>query len=121
MSNTYTDSGYSGESSKHSFCDLLPEYATIIVLGESPPERFKQLEEHLDQCAECQADFDDLLELAIAAYTERLEPPVELTGPQLTFLQAIAQRSSAAHVWHRDRHTLVVFLSAAVLQAVHEQ
>lgn len=109
-----------GEASKYPFCDLLPEYATIIALGESPPARFGQLVAHLDQCVECQADLDDLVELTIAAYTERIEPPIEPSDRDLTFLQPIIRRASATHAWYSDRHMLVVFLSTPISQAAHE-
>lgn len=121
MPDTYTSSSFLGASSNHPFYELLPEYATILALGETPQPHFAQLEAHVAACAECHAELDDLLELTIAAYTEHLELPVEGTGADLTFLQPSGRHQTAAQPWYLDRHTLVVLLSAPILHAAQQQ
>src|SRR5690242_17127208 len=117
MPDTYTLSNSPGESWKHPWYELLPEYATMLALGETPHERFAELEAHLAECVECQVDLDDLLELTIAAYTERLEPAIEYPHPDLSFLRPAAPRHVPTRPWYLERDTLVIMLSAPALQA----
>jgi hypothetical protein len=119
MSDTCTEGGCLGAPAKHPYDDLLPEYATLLALGAAPPPHFDQLKAHLDVCADCQADLDDLLELTVAAYTEHLEPSIEPPGLDRAALRSILNNSVSR--WCYDRHTLVVVLSASILQAVHDQ
>lgn len=119
MSDACTEDGCLGAPAKHPYYDMLPEYATVLALGETPPPRFDQLKAHLDVCAECQADLADVLELTVAAYTEHLEMPNEPPSLDRSRIRSIL--SGSVTKWHYDRHTLVVFLSASILQAVHEQ
>jgi anti-sigma factor RsiW len=121
MPNSYTYNNSPAESSKHLLHELLPEYATILALGETPQAQFAPLEEHLAKCAECQVDLDELLELTIAAYTERLEPALEYPRPDLSFLQPAALPRSFAQMWRLEEDTLVITLSALILQAAQQQ
>src|SRR6266487_7182747 len=100
MPDTYIYSNAPSESSNHPLYELLPEYATILALGETPQAQFAQLEAHLAECAECQVDLDDLLELTIAAYTERLEPALEYPRADLSFLQPALV--SLAQPWYLE-------------------
>jgi anti-sigma factor RsiW len=92
----------------------------MLALGETPQAEFAELEAHLAECAECQVDLDDLLELTIAAYTERLEPALEYPRPDLSFLQPAAL-VSLDQQWYLERDTLVIPFSAPVLQAAQRQ
>jgi len=120
MPDTYTYGNPPGESSDHPLYELLPEYATILALGETPQAHFAQLEAHLAECTECQVDLDDLLELTIAAYTERLEPALEYPRADLSFLQ-LAAPVPLDQPWYLEQDTLVITLPAPILQATQRQ
>ena len=119
MPDTYTYSNAPSESSNHPLYELLPEYATILALGETPQAQFAQLEAHLAECAECQVDLDDLLELTIAAYTERLEPALEYPRADLSFLRSAPVLLTQP--WYLEQETLVITFSAPILQAAQRQ
>jgi anti-sigma factor RsiW len=121
MPDTYTLSSSPSESSKHPLYELLPEYATMLALGETPQEQFAALEAHLAECVECQVDLDDLLELTIAAYTQHLEPAIEYPRPDLSFLQPMALPVALTQPWYLERDTLVITLSAPIVQAAQQQ
>jgi hypothetical protein len=121
MPDSYTYTNSPGELSDHPLYELLPEYATILALGETPQAEFAPLEAHLAECASCQVDLDDLLELTIAAYTERLEPALEYPRPDLSFLRPATLHLPLTQPWHLEQHTLVITLSTPSLQAAQQQ
>jgi hypothetical protein len=121
MPDTYTYGNAPGESPNHPLYELLPEYATMLALGETPQAEFALLEAHLAECAECQVDLDDLLELTIAAYTERLEPAVDYPRPDLSFLRPEPAPLLLAQLWHLELNTLVITFPAPILQATQRQ
>jgi len=120
MPDSYTYNDSPGESLNHPLHDLLPEYATLLALGATPQAEFAPLEAHLTECAECQVDLDDLLELTIAAYTQRLEPALEYPRADLSFLRPVAALP-LAEVWHLEQSTLVITLPTPILEATKQQ
>ncbi len=87
---------------EHPAREHLPAYATEIALGGSPESgSYAGLLAHLAECAECQVDLDDLLEVLLPAYAERIAPAASYPRPDLTFLEAPAQPARAP-----DRHWL---------------
>jgi len=121
MPDTYTYSNAPGESPNHPLHDLLPEYATLLALGQTPEAQYAPLEAHLAECAECQVDLDDLLELTIAAYTERLEPAVDYPPPDLSFLRPEPKLLTLAPMWRLEEDKLVITLPAPILEATQRQ
>ena len=48
--------------------DLLPQYATVEALGKTLSEAYPEVAVHLENCAQCRTDLDELLALTIPAY-----------------------------------------------------
>src|SRR5688500_6137866 len=64
---------------------LLPEYVTILVLGQQPPEAWQMLEQHLSACTVCRCEADALARLMVDTYGEKLQA-VTAPPPDLSFL-----------------------------------
>ncbi len=66
---------------------LLPEYITILVLGQAPPGEWLPLERHLGQCAACRGEADALYSLMKAYYTGTISDAIPPKPPDLSFLK----------------------------------
>ena len=113
MPDSYTADNQSGAPPAHPMYERLPEYATMLALGETPPPGFDALEAHVAECAECQIDLDDLIELMLAAYSDRLEPACTSPPAKLAFLP-----SQQANLFQNIAPLpLVIVFSAQLLQS----
>jgi len=97
---------------------LLPEFAMACLEGGPPGHEWDALEAHLDACATCRTELDDLLQLldATAAGMLAPEPEDELAPPALSEQLVAPEPASFVSVVHVAvaslRRTLIEFSDA---------
>lgn len=64
----------------------LPEYIAETLAGGSPATRYPLVAEHLASCADCRADYAELLDLARDTFADRDELPAAYPQPDLSAL-----------------------------------
>jgi hypothetical protein len=97
----------------HAMRELLPDYATAIVLGQAGAPEYAALLAHLDTCIECQVDLDDLVEIVELAYIRDVNAAFAYPAANLAFLPP-------SHVlpWLVDAGRLLISFSEALLESL---
>jgi len=76
--------GHDQEGDEHApFRSLLPTFAMVCLEGGARGQEWISLETHLDGCAACRQELEDLLQLLDATFTGTLETDLETAGEQL--------------------------------------
>ncbi|MBK9710091.1 MAG: hypothetical protein IPO81_01965 [Kouleothrix sp.] len=103
---------------KHPMRELLPAYATAVALGLPRAVQYALLEIHLAQCAQCQVELDDLLEMIDATATGQIEPAPAYPQANLSFLGPPPKPPAlSAPAWSFGAGRLVVDIPAPLLGA----
>lgn len=66
--------------------ERLPEYVTALTLGGPPGADDPDVAAHLELCAACRGELEELLALTRAAYAGEIEPAAAYPAPDLSFL-----------------------------------
>jgi hypothetical protein len=105
----------------HPLAERLPEYAAALALGLAPAEQYADIAAHLRECAACQADLDDLLEVIEPAYAEGLEPAGIYPPPRLWFLEdTVEQTIMPGRPWRLDAGRLLIAFSDKLLATLRQ-
>jgi hypothetical protein len=101
---------------------LLPSYATAMALGQAPEGYYSTVAAHLQTCAACRADLEELLELVVPTYRGQLIPAANNSQVDLSFLRSSApQAVESRPSWFVDSlHRLVVEFSDALLGSMRQ-
>jgi hypothetical protein len=78
--------------------DELPDYVEAEMAGEDPVTLYPAVQRHLDLCAECGEIYADLLEVAWLEERGELPAPVQVPGPDLSFLREARRGQLAMRV-----------------------
>lgn len=70
----------------HAIRELLPEYATLAVLGKEPEKIYPPVPAHLNICETCRAEFAELLSLTTDMYSGQVTVPSSYPAFDFTFL-----------------------------------
>jgi hypothetical protein len=101
--------------------ERLAEYAAALALGCAPAEQYADVAAHVQRCAACQANLDDLLEVVEPAYIEGIRPAGAYPPPRLWFLEdAMNIASTAQRAWQLDAGRLRIAFSDALLAALRQ-
>lgn len=108
------------EHAHRSRSEQLPAYATAIALGALPQPGYSDLAAHLEACAACRADLEELLALTIPAYAGQVEPAPAYPQPDLSFLdrRAPAPGAHGQPCWIDAAGRLVIAFSASLLETL---
>jgi hypothetical protein len=101
----------------------LPEYAAALALMQDPYIRYPEMAAHLESCAGCRAELEELMELVGPAYSGQVEPAGSYPAFDLSFLQAPPiQPAELSKSWFVDElHRLVIVFSDALLAGMRPQ
>jgi hypothetical protein len=102
--------------------ELLPSYAVAMALGQAPDIRFPDIAAHFQDCPDCRAELNRLLELVIPAYRGQISPADSYPLFDLAFLgSASARAQQAKPSWSIDgMRRLVVEFSEQLLTALRQ-
>lgn len=77
------------DEAKCEWCrDMLAAFVEAGLAGEDTAQRFPDVKEHLDTCADCEQEYAALLDLALADEHNLLPEAAGLLEPDLTFLRS---------------------------------
>jgi hypothetical protein len=106
----------------HAIRELLPEYATLAVLGQAPEKIYPPVAAHLNICETCRAEFAELLSLTTDMYSEQVAVPSSYPSFDLTFLSQPTAASPPPHQpWRIDAlgHVIIMF-SEQLLKTLYQ-
>jgi hypothetical protein len=103
--------------SDHPLDEQLAEYAAALASGHATTEGFATLTAHLAECAECQVEIDDLLELLEPIFADGDLEISPATLADRSFLEVkVNQVTAPEQDWLLDAGRLLVFFSDALLR-----
>ena len=113
-----TQPSRSHEETRESF----PSYAMAMALGQAPEVRFPDVAAHLQDCPDCRAELDTLLELVIPAYRGQVTPADSYPQFNLAFLgSATTGAQDGTSNWLIDSlKKLVVEFSEGLLTSLQQ-
>jgi len=102
--------------------ESLPSYAVAMALGLAPEIRFPDVAAHLNDCPDCRAELDTLLELVLPAYRGQIAPADSYPQFDLAFLgMSSARAQEASSNWFIDSlRRLVVEFSEELLASLRQ-
>jgi hypothetical protein len=103
--------------------ESLPSYAVAMALGQAPEIGFPDIAAHFQNCPDCRAELDRLLELVIPAYRGQIAAADSYPLFDLAFLGPAAECVQAPRSsWFiDDMRRLVVEFSEQLLAALRQQ
>jgi len=95
----------------------LPEYATALVLSQTPSARYSAVAAHIENCLTCRAELEMLLELVRPAYAGQVVLAPSIPQFDLSFLgPPLAEQVETRPIWvFDDLRQLVIAFSDALL------
>jgi hypothetical protein len=105
----------------HPIRALLPEYAAAVALGSRPAGQYADVAAHIEECAACQVELDDLLEVIEPLYAGAINPAPVYPPANLSFLEATVNDTDTIVVpWRFDAGRLMVAFSEPLLDALRQ-
>jgi hypothetical protein len=106
-----------GGSIDHPMGERLAAYATALALGHAPTDHYADIAAHLEECADCQVDLDDLLELLEPVFAaDAVEESALLPAARSIPEAKVNQGHVAERGWLLEAGRLLVFFSEALIQ-----
>jgi hypothetical protein len=102
--------------------ELFPSYAVAMALGQATENRFQDVAAHVQNCPDCRAELDALLEVAVPAYRGQVAPADSYPQFNLAFLgMATTGTQESSSNWLIDSlRKLVVEFSEGLLASLQQ-